>query len=206
MWVLNGYFSQLPHFSYLGELTHTLVSCWMPEPLSPRNQRTRWFAPAHFSWDIYVTDHLYVDCYCGDRQQQLVNYKEEEDGTPTTVRFSYHTIPIWQSVCCFQLLPFFKVDVWVLNGYFSQLPHFSYLGELTHTLISCWMPKPLSPRNQRAYWFAPAHFSWDIYITYHLYVDWYCGYRQLQLVHYKEEEEDGPPTTMRLSYHTIPMW
>ena len=30
------------------------------------------------------------------------------------------------------------------------------LGEPTHTLVPCWMPKPLPPRNQCAGWFAPA--------------------------------------------------
>jgi hypothetical protein len=29
----------------LGEPTHTLVPCWMPKPLPPRNQYTGWFAP-----------------------------------------------------------------------------------------------------------------------------------------------------------------
>ena len=29
----------------LGEPTHTLVPCWMPKPLPPRNQCTGWFAP-----------------------------------------------------------------------------------------------------------------------------------------------------------------
>ncbi len=30
----------------LGEPTHTLVPCWMPKPLPPRNQCTGCFAPA----------------------------------------------------------------------------------------------------------------------------------------------------------------
>ena len=30
----------------LGERTHTLVSCWMPKPLPPKNQCTGWFTPA----------------------------------------------------------------------------------------------------------------------------------------------------------------
>ena len=33
----------------------------------------------------------------------------------------------------------------------------SRLGEQTHTLVPCWMPKPLPPRNQCACWFAPTH-------------------------------------------------
>ena len=31
-----------------------------------------------------------------------------------------------------------------------------YLGELTHTLVPCWTPKPLPLRNQCTSWFAPA--------------------------------------------------
>ena len=30
------------------------------------------------------------------------------------------------------------------------------LGEPTHTLVPCWMPKPLPPRDQWMGWFAPA--------------------------------------------------
>ena len=29
----------------VGEPVHTLISGWMPKPLSPRNQCTGWFAP-----------------------------------------------------------------------------------------------------------------------------------------------------------------
>ena len=29
------------------------------------------------------------------------------------------------------------------------------LGEPTHTLVPCWMPKPLPPRHQCTGWFAP---------------------------------------------------
>ena len=42
----------------LGEPNHTLVPCWMPKPLPPRNQCTGWFTLADggggegFSWDV----------------------------------------------------------------------------------------------------------------------------------------------------------
>ena len=38
------------HKSDLGEPTHTLIPCWMPKPLTPRNQYTGWFAPATQRW------------------------------------------------------------------------------------------------------------------------------------------------------------
>ena len=43
-----------------GEPTHTLIPCWMPRPLPPRNQCTCWFAPAsmkrvHKKFDSYWT-------------------------------------------------------------------------------------------------------------------------------------------------------
>ena len=34
-----------PFLYDLGEPTHTLVPCWMPKPLPPRNRCTGWFAP-----------------------------------------------------------------------------------------------------------------------------------------------------------------
>ena len=34
------------YYYNLGEPTHTLVSCWMPKTLSPRNKCTGWFTPA----------------------------------------------------------------------------------------------------------------------------------------------------------------
>ena len=30
-----------------GEPTHTLVPCWMPKSLSPKNHYTSWFIPAY---------------------------------------------------------------------------------------------------------------------------------------------------------------
>ena len=34
----------------LGKPTNTLVPCWMPKPLPPRNQCTGWFTPALQEW------------------------------------------------------------------------------------------------------------------------------------------------------------
>ena len=39
----------------LGKPTHTLVPCWMPKPLPPRNQCTGWFAPACKRWAWWGT-------------------------------------------------------------------------------------------------------------------------------------------------------
>ena len=36
---------------------------------------------------------------------------------------------------------------------------FEDLGEPTHTFVSCWIPKPLSPRNHCTGWFVPAVFE-----------------------------------------------
>ena len=41
----------------LGESTHTLVTCWIPKPLPPRNQCTGCFAPA-WSGACQVPFHL----------------------------------------------------------------------------------------------------------------------------------------------------
>ena len=38
--------SQSREIGDLGKPTHTLVPCWMPKPLPPRNQCTGWFALA----------------------------------------------------------------------------------------------------------------------------------------------------------------
>ena len=48
----------------LGKPTHTLLACWMPKPLPPRNQCTGWFAPTRegrgvglfCSWFLQVKD------------------------------------------------------------------------------------------------------------------------------------------------------
>lgn len=45
-------------FDDLGEPTHTLVPCWMPEPLPPRNQCTSCFAPA----DCRLANHIVDSC------------------------------------------------------------------------------------------------------------------------------------------------
>jgi hypothetical protein len=39
----------------LGEPTHTLIFCWMPNPLPPRNQCTGWFAPTCKRWAWWGT-------------------------------------------------------------------------------------------------------------------------------------------------------
>ena len=36
---------------------------------------------------------------------------------------------------------------------------FNNLGEPTHTLVPCWMPKPLPLRNKCTGWFLQAEFS-----------------------------------------------
>jgi hypothetical protein len=41
----------------LGEPTHTIVSCWMPKPSTPRNQHTGWFAPTRVP--LYILSGRY---------------------------------------------------------------------------------------------------------------------------------------------------
>ena len=53
-----------------GEPTHTLVPCWMPKPLPPRNQCTGWFAPALHTPKTLPPGH---PSQCMDNKSRVTN-------------------------------------------------------------------------------------------------------------------------------------
>ena len=53
------------------------------------------------------------------------------------------------------LSSFCKVSLQMGMSYICLRIPLTYLGEPTHTLIPCWMPKSLLQRNQCTGWFAP---------------------------------------------------
>ena len=81
--------------------------------------------------------------HCGYRQHQLLNLiisnnkniNNKTAGLPPTLRLSYHTLPVCQSVCCFPIAA--TKGGWLLNGYFfPNDPNFSW--DIYHNL-----PPPL---------------------------------------------------------------